>query len=203
MDVSEAIGLLAEVDNGQEAIKVINAKIAELSKAEKKTKNLEAAIAKIIETSGAEGTDLNSQLDSAAEKIKTLSDQLRQSDEKLTASTQKLAQLERGALIGSAAQKVGAVPEVLQRLLKPEDDLVVGEDGVIKIGGKELKEYTSSNPDWKPFIPALFPSAETTTTNSTTRLPNAGGNGDDKKADPVANYMKNRYPVPDYLKETK
>jgi len=202
MDVSEAIGLLAEVDNGQEAIKVINAKIAELSKAEKKTKNLEAAIAKIIETSGAEGTDLNSQLDSAAEKIKVLSDQVRQSEEKLAASNQKLAQLERGALIGSAAQKIGAVPEVLQRLLKPEDDLVVGEDGVIKIGGKELKEYASSNPDWKPFIPALFPSAETTT-NSTTKLPNAGANGDDKKADPVANYMKNRYPVPEYLKETK
>lgn len=202
MDVSEAIALLAEVDNGQEAIKIINARIAELSKAEKKTKNLEAAIAKIIETSGAEGTDLNSQLDSAAEKIKTLADQLRQSDEKLTASNQKLSQLERGALIGSAAQKVGAVPEVLQRLLKPEDDLVVGEDGVIKIGGKELKEYASSNPDWKPFIPALFPSAETTT-NSTTKLPNAGTNGEDKKADPVANYMKNRYPVPDYLKETK
>ena len=208
MDYKEALATIqnADIETGNDIVKAIQNRVAELTKDSGKQSQRVQKLEALINLLGVEGDDLDSKLLAAETKVKALSNELNQSKatlstleaEKLQAEN-KVTQLERKSQIQIAASKVGAVSEVLAQLLLniPSDKIAFIEQGVT-IDEKPLKEYADSNPDWKPFIPALFPAQN----QSQTRLPTGSTNGNTQKVDSVSTYLSSNYKIPSYLNGT-
>ncbi|MBW4648921.1 MAG: hypothetical protein KME06_09485 [Kastovskya adunca ATA6-11-RM4] len=204
MDYKDAIAALADFDDADDIIKAIQGKVsgllADQRKLEQQNQKLETLTSHILEASGAEGEDFEAKLQSSANKVKVLADDLKQvrtqveqaEAAKKEAET-KLTQAEKRSLIQSAASKSGAVAEVLEQLLTGcSDELAIADNNSVTVGGKALREYAEASATWKPFLPALFHTTKT-------QLPSGSASGK-ASTDPIGDYLTNNYTVPDYLK---
>lgn len=166
--------------------------IGENRKATAKAATLQQSLDAIASTLDVEGDDLDAKLKAATEKVKDLSTKLSEAETKATEAEGKVATYERKAAFAQAASKVGANAEVLERLLGDRASELVIEGDTVKLGETALKEAIEGDAALKPFLPALFPSAQATppvpqlptgTPNSQTQTP----------TDPVAGYLNKTY----------
>jgi hypothetical protein len=190
-----AIGTL-ELENKDEILKALNSRAKEFTAIEQKNQSLEQSINAILEASGAEGDDLSKRLESAQAKIGSLNEAQKTYEKSLQDTKAELTSLKRASKVQSLASEKGANFEVLTQLLANKE---LDEDG--KIEGKDIKEYAETN--WKPFIPALFPT-EATKPEGVSRPPSLPGGGakgqPTTKEDTVSTYLSTNYAIPDYLK---
>lgn len=184
-----------------------------------------------------EDADLRSQLSSALgtaqDSLGAFEADLKKSKEDLTATQQaleakgtELAQATKDAEAAKAdkaalevkgkladvtlATKGQINPTVLSKLISQEDLAKLEVSGEsVKIDGKALKDYAKENPEWLPFLPALFPTSETQAPQAPQgnqpapqepALPQGGSKESKGKPDPVGKYLEASYKVPDFLK---
>lgn len=195
---------------------VFDTQANELAQFRTKATTAEASLARIATAIGAkEGDDVETLVRNSSAKVTQLTQQVSTLEgEKTTLATGKteaegkLTALERKILLQDAATKAGADPTVFTRLagdlpVKIDGDKVlVGKDGE----AKPLKEFAEGTPDWKPFLPSLFPAGTGggggggSNNPPGNRLPSnpPGGDGTNKTADPLAT-VNARYSIPKHL----
>ncbi|MFN6475279.1 hypothetical protein [Nostoc sp. DedQUE07] len=163
--------LRTEIANLQTRIKTLETNEAELKS---QASNLHGQLQQAksdLETEKGKSTTNEASLTEATSKVATLEATIAENATKLTDLETQKQTLARSLGVTEAATLAGAVPKVLQTLLK-DQQIVVENEKVFVVEGEarsELREYADAN--WKAFVPALFQGA------STPRLPEGGPKG--------------------------
>ncbi|MHC5755822.1 MAG: hypothetical protein ACYTXF_35330 [Nostoc sp.] len=164
--------LRTENANQQTRIKTLETNEAELKS---QSSNLHGQLDQAksdLEAEKGKTTATETSLTEATNKVATLESQIAENATKLTALETEKQTLARSLGVTEAATLAGAVPKVLQTLLKDEHQIVVENEKVFVVEGEarsELREYADAN--WKAFVPALFQGA------SVPRLPEGSPKG--------------------------
>ena len=209
MDYKAALAAVRGLENGAELAQAITGHVSVLEEknftlsGEKRTETqkrqaMQSALEGVGKTLGIEG-GVDEVLANAQGKIQTVvserdaaTTKTADLEKRATEAEAKITGFERKQKFVAVAEKAGANAAVLEKLFadKP-DDLVISDDGTVKVGDKPLKEYVEADDSLKLFAPSLFPGGESAPPRKKTDLPGtppSDGSGD-KGTNPLDNYL--------------
>lgn len=219
MDLKKALAKLEglELDGKDELISAIKAGVEALQSknfdvigekrtATQKVTSLEQALKAIAKAVGIEGemeailSETEAKVREIATKAQTLEQEKTALETRATTAEGKVKGFERDAQFTAIATVAGANLEVLKRLLGDRfDELKLegeGDQRVVKLGDKPLKEAIAADEALKPFEAVLFPDT-TKPSKSGGKLPSGSPNsGDNSSENPLAGYIGKTYVVP-------
>lgn len=218
MDFKAAIAKLKtlEVDGVADLVSAIEAEVSRLEtknfdvigekrNASQKAQAMEQALKAIAKTVGVEGdteailSGTEAKVQELATKAKTLETEKTALETRATTAEGKVKDFERDTKFTEFATVAGANSAVLKRLLSSRfDELKIegeGDQRIVKLGDKTLKEAIAADEGLKPFESALFPSTTTDSTKKTEKkLPSGSPNGKQEESpDPVKGYTSRAY----------
>ncbi|MEM1240843.1 MAG: hypothetical protein AAGI45_13465 [Cyanobacteria bacterium P01_H01_bin.26] len=209
MDYKAALAAVRGTDNGAELASAIESHVSGLEEknfaviGEKRTETqkrqaMQSALEGIGKSLGIEG-GVDEVLANAQGKIQTVvgerdaaTTKTADLEKRAAEAETKITGFERKQKFAEVATKSGANAAVLEKLFaeKP-DDLVIADDGTVKVGDKTLKEHVEGDESLKLFASSLFPDGETLPPKKKPKLPGgppSDGAGD-KGTNPLDNYL--------------
>lgn len=160
MKYSDALKAIGDsgVENAAEIVEAIKNRISSATQAESQLQQSQSLLESLFGALSVEGDSLSSKLDNAQLQIKSLRDQKADFEAKYSESQGELANLKKESVINSAAQAIGAKPEVLRVLLTGVTEPLEIKDGKPILNGQDLKDWATSNHE--AFLPSLFPASQ-------------------------------------------
>lgn len=209
LDAEGAADLASVVESRIEALEADKfTVVGEKRNATTKATAYETALTAIAKALGIEG-DLETVLTSAEGKVRelvsassTAQSKLTELESRATTAEGKVKTFERSTKLGEIAAAAGANAAVLEQLLGDRfDDLKIegeGDQRVVKLGDKALKEAIAADGRLKLFEAVLFPVTEKPQDKPAPRLPGGSPKGTETKdKNPVsATVEKMKFAVP-------
>ncbi|NCQ83968.1 MAG: hypothetical protein GPJ00_05380 [Microcystis aeruginosa W13-18] len=157
MKYSDALKAIADsgLDNAAEIAEAIKNRVTASTQAESQLQQSQALLDSLFGALSVEGDSLSSKLDNAQLQIKSLREQKAAFENKYSEIQSELSHAKREGVINSAAQAIGAKPEVLRVLLNGVTEPLEIKDGKPILGGQDLKDWATTNHG--AFLPSLFP----------------------------------------------
>jgi hypothetical protein len=159
MKYSDALKAIGDsgLDNAAEIAEAIKNRVTASTQAESQLQQSQSLLESLFGALSVEGDSLSSKLDNAQLQIKSLREQKANFENKYSEIQSELSHMKRESAINSAAQAIGANPEVLRVLLNGATEPLEIKDGKPVLGGQDLRDWATTNHG--AFLSSLFPAS--------------------------------------------
>jgi hypothetical protein len=159
MKYSDALKAIGDsgLDNAAEIAEAIKNRVTASTQAESQLHQSQSLLESLFGALSVEGDSLSSKLNNAQLQINSLREQKANFENKYSEIQSELSHMKRESVINSAAQAIGANPEVLRVLLNGGTEPLEIKDGKPVLGGQDLRDWATINHG--AFLSSLFPAS--------------------------------------------
>jgi hypothetical protein len=159
MKYSDALKAIGDsgLDNAAEIAEAIKNRVTASTQAESQLQQSQSLLESLFGALSVEGDSLSSKLNNAQLQINSLREQRANFENKYSEIQSELSHVKREGAINSAAQAIGAKPEVLRVLLNGVTEPLEIKDGKPVLGGQDLRDWATTNHG--AFLSSLFPAS--------------------------------------------